>query len=133
MPNRKKLKTTLIMALALAVGIIYPAEATAPKLEIRQVHKAIALTEPKTYAKIKMAKYGWGKKQSKCLNMLWGKESAWNHLADNPTSTAFGIAQMLGETSTDPMKQIINGLRYIEHRYGTPCNAWKYWQRNKWY
>ena len=133
MPNRKKLKRTLIMGLALAVGVIYPAHATAPKLEIRQVHKAIALTEPKTYAKIKMAKYGWGKNQSKCLNMLWGKESAWNHLADNPTSTAFGLAQMLGETSTDPMKQIINGLRYIEHRDGTPCNAWKYWQRNKWY
>lgn len=133
MPNRKKLKITLILAIAIGMGIIYPAHALSPKLELRQVHQAIALSQPKDYAKIKMAQYGWGKKQAKCLNILWGKESAWNHQADNPISTAFGIAQMLGEKSLNPMVQINNGLRYIKHRYGTPCEAWQFWQRNKWY
>lgn len=133
MPNRKKLKISVIMTLAFGFTVIYPAHAFAPKAELIQVHKAIAINQPKTYAKIKMADYGWGKTQVKCLNALWGKESAWNHLADNPASTAFGIAQMLGEVSTSPMKQINNGLRYIKHRYGQPCNAWKFWQRNKWY
>lgn len=133
MPNRKKLKISVIMALAFGLTVIYPAHAYAPKAELIQVHKAIALNQPKVYAKIKMADYRWGAKQHQCLKMLWGKESAWNHLADNPKSTAFGIAQMLGETSTDPMKQINNGLRYIKHRYGEPCKAWTHWQRNKWY
>lgn len=77
--------------------------------------------------------YGWGETQMKCLRILWGKESAWNPEADNPTSTAFGIAQMLGETSTDPLVQIRNGLRYIQHRYETPCNAWRFWEKNRWY
>jgi hypothetical protein len=39
----------------------------------------------------------------------------------------------LGEKSTDPTKQIRNGLRYIEHRYENPCNAWEFWKRNYWY
>lgn len=77
--------------------------------------------------------YGWGDAQMKCLRILWGKESAWNPEADNPTSTAFGIAQMLGETSTNPLVQIRNGLRYIEHRYDNPCNAWEFWLVNRWY
>jgi hypothetical protein len=29
--------------------------------------------------------------------------------------------------------QISNGLRYIEHRYKNPCNAWEFWKRNYWY
>lgn len=80
-----------------------------------------------------LEEYGWDRKESKCLNLLWGKESAWNPEADNPNSTAFGIAQMLGEKSQDPYKQISNGLRYIEHRYSTPCNAWDFWKRKYWY
>jgi hypothetical protein len=77
--------------------------------------------------------YGWDREESKCLNKLWGKESAWNPKAANPHSSAFGIAQMLREKSQDPYKQISNGLRYIEHRYSTPCNAWEFWNRNYWY
>ncbi len=77
--------------------------------------------------------YGWDKQQAKCLNQLWGKESAWNPEADNPNSTAYGIAQMLGEDSKDAYVQISNGLRYIEHRYSNPCNAWEFWKRNYYY
>lgn len=77
--------------------------------------------------------YGWDRQQSKCLNQLWGKESGWNPEADNPTSSAFGIAQMLREDSKDPYEQISNGLRYISHRYSNPCNAWDFWKRNYWY
>lgn len=133
MPNRKKLKISLVMAFAAIITIMSPAEAVSPKLEIKQVHLAIALHQPKNYAKIAVKPYRWGLKQVKCLNQLWGKESAWNRHADNPISTAFGIAQMLGEKSTNPVKQINNGLRYIKHRYDTPCRAWQFWQRNKWY
>jgi hypothetical protein len=78
-------------------------------------------------------RYGWDKTQFKCLDSIWTKESNWNHLADNPISSAFGIAQMLKEDSRNGYEQISNGLRYIEHRYSTPCEAWEFWQRKKWY
>lgn len=96
-----------------------------------------AKAQPLTYKEYAyftgLGTYGWDKKEAKCLNKLWGKESAWNPEADNPRSTAFGIAQMLGEKSQDAQTQISNGLRYIEHRYTTPCNAWAFWNRNNWY
>jgi len=88
----------------------------------------------KQFAKMQShAVYNWDNQQVKCLNQLWGKESAWNPLADNPHSTAFGIAQMLNEKSKSPIKQISNGLRYIEHRYDNPCNAWEHWKKRKYY
>lgn len=88
----------------------------------------------KDYAKqTSWIEYQWNIDQYQCLLKLWGKESAWDPEADNPNSTAFGIAQMLGEDSSNGFVQISNGLRYIEHRYTIPCNAWKFWQRNNWY
>lgn len=83
----------------------------------------------RSYARVTaLTKYGWRMSEYSCLRNLWERESHWNHLADNKKSTAFGIPQMLGMTTKNPQRQIEIGLRYIEHRYGTPCNAWKYWQ-----
>jgi len=84
-------------------------------------------------ADIAFNQYGWGATQFKCIDAIWTKESHWNPLSDNPASSAFGIAQMLNENSRDGLEQIRNGLRYIEHRYELPCNAWKFWKRNYWY
>ena len=83
----------------------------------------------KQYAKLKVTTG----KQWSCLAKLWGKESAWNYLADNPHSTAFGIPQILGLTTTNPYKQIDLGIKYIKHRYDTPCKAWKFHQRKGYY
>jgi hypothetical protein len=88
----------------------------------------------KAYAETMVTlEYQWANKEFICLSKLWGKESAWNPTADNPESTAYGIAQMLNEKSDNGLVQIANGLRYIEHRYTTPCNAWEFWQRKNWY
>ena len=109
---------------------------TAPISALNSPRLTPAIAEPDTKSRgwvIAHYEYGYNKTQFGCLLKLWGKESAWNHLADNPQSTAFGIAQMLGETSTDPAVQIRNGLRYISSRYTNACNAWAYWQRNYWY
>jgi hypothetical protein len=125
----------LIMATALLIPFGTPAEAEAPHkpVEITLTAEQIALQNPKQYAKEQFAKYNWEHTQFACLGKLWGKESAWNHLADNPESTAFGIAQMLGEKSLLVSVQINKGLRYIQHRYENPCAAWQFWQRNNWY
>lgn len=85
---------------------------------------------------MKFARYGWNwdASQRKCIRLLFDAESRFDHLAKNQQgSSAYGIAQMLKETSRDPAVQILNAYRYIEHRYQTPCLAWKHHQRRNWY
>jgi hypothetical protein len=132
MPNLKT-RIALILVVSFLFIATAPAKAEAPKISKQMTLEFIALQNPKQYAKIKMADYSWGHQQYVCLTALWGKESAWNHKADNPNSSAFGIAQMLGETAKHPLTQINNGLRYIKHRYDKPCNAWKFWRSRHWY
>jgi len=69
----------------------------------------------------------------KCVSRLWGKESAWDYLADNPHSSAFGIPQILNMTTENPWAQINLGLKYIKHRYQTPCKALSFHNKHGWY
>ena len=74
--------------------------------------------------------------QMACLIPLWDKESGWSPTSDNPTSSAYGIPQILGleaRTGDDYRAQVRAGLGYIKHRYGTPCRAWGFWQNHRWY
>ncbi|MGY1828478.1 MULTISPECIES: aggregation-promoting factor C-terminal-like domain-containing protein [unclassified Blastococcus] len=87
-----------------------------------------------------MGKVGSGSEFS-CLESLWGKESGWNPNAQNPRSTAYGIAQFLDSTwagtgiakTSDGYRQIDAGLIYITNRYGSPCGAWAHSQSVGWY
>ena len=133
MQKQNKQKTLLITVTGLLIVLANPAEANAPHISKEEKVSHLALQNPKKYAQIAIKAYNWDKSQYVCLSQLWGKESAWNHKADNPTSSAYGIAQMLGEKAKHPKKQIDNGLRYIQHRYGDPCTAWKKWKRQRWY
>jgi hypothetical protein len=77
--------------------------------------------------------WGWDKTQRACVYKIFMKESRFDHLAKNQQgSSAYGIAQMLGEKSKDPAVQILRAYRYIVHRYGTPCKAWSHHTRG-WY
>lgn len=91
-------------------------------MEEKRENKRIA----KAYAH---AGWGWRGREWICLKYLWSSESRFDHYADNPKSSAYGIAQRLGEKSKNPRIQILKGLRYIEHRYDTPCRAWGFWLR----
>jgi hypothetical protein len=85
---------------------------------------------------MKFAKAGWNwdKTQRRCVYSLFMKESRFDHLAKNQQgSSAFGIGQVLKETSKDPAIQILNAYKYIKHRYDTPCRAWSRSQRRNWY
>jgi uncharacterized protein YabE (DUF348 family) len=85
---------------------------------------------------------GWTGEQWTCLEALWTRESGWNHLAQNPSSGAYGIPQALpgskmstagSDWATNPATQIEWGLDYIAGRYGTPCGAWGHSQSVGWY
>ena len=92
---------------------------------------------PKEFAKEQV-----GHKQFGCLNNLWKYESEWNHQATNSSSGAYGIPQALpgskmasagSDWKTNPFTQVKWGVEYINDRYGSPCNAWAFFQRNNWY
>jgi len=71
-----------------------------------------------------------------CLRELWKRESGWSPTADNPTSSAYGIPQILGleaRTGDDYRAQVDAGLAYIKHRYGTACAALAHHDRKGWY
>lgn len=81
--------------------------------------------------------YSWGNSEYACIVNLWERESNWNPTADNPTSDAYGIPQALpGEKmatagtdwKTNGDTQVKWGLSYVAERYGTPCEAWAFWQ-----
>jgi hypothetical protein len=77
---------------------------------------------------------GYNDNQIKCAIALWTRESRLDHLADNPRSTAYGIAQLLGERSSEPELQILRGVRYVEHRYrGSFCSAKRHSDLRNWY
>jgi hypothetical protein len=94
-----------------------------------------------SYHDYAMNKLGGSGGQFSCLESLWGKESGWNPNAQNPSSTAYGIAQFLNSTwagtgiakTSDGYRQIDAGLIYIEQAYGSPCAAWGHSQSTGWY
>ncbi len=80
--------------------------------------------------------------QLECLDRLWQAESRWNHLARNKRTGACGIPQSYPchkmadwgkvygvDHRRNPWPQIAWGLQYIDRRYGSPCAAWKRFQR----
>ena len=76
-----------------------------------------------------------------CLNNIWTRESGWRYNAEN-ASGAYGIPQALpgdkmasagADWATDPTTQIRWGLGYIKSVYGSPCQAWAFWQVHDYY
>jgi hypothetical protein len=110
-----------------------PAQAFAPKMTLEMRWQ----THPRAYAQTLVSSA-----QFICLDRLVNLESRWNPMAENRSSRAFGIFQFLPTTwanyhyPTRPKNSIIQvkaGLRYIQKRYGTACNALKFHQRHGWY
>ncbi len=86
--------------------------------------------------------FGFSTSEMSALVPMWNNESGWNENAENPSSGAYGIPQALPgdkmasvapDWQTNPATQIKWGLGYIKDRYGTPSQAWAFWQANNWY
>jgi flagellar biosynthesis GTPase FlhF len=80
--------------------------------------------------------------QWQCFSNIVDHESSWNYKAVNPSSGAYGLFQALpagkyssagADWRTNPATQIKWGLNYMDSRYGSPCEAWGFWQANHWY
>lgn len=80
--------------------------------------------------------------QFQCFSNIVNHESSWNYKAVNASSGAYGLFQALpgskmssvgSDWQTNPATQIKWGLNYMNGRYGSPCEAWSFWQANSWY
>jgi flagellar biosynthesis GTPase FlhF len=80
--------------------------------------------------------------QFQCFSNIVDHESSWNYRAVNASSGAYGLFQALpgskmssvgSDWQTNPATQIKWGLNYMNSRYGSPCEAWSFWQANHWY
>lgn len=85
----------------------------------------------KDYAKIKVA----DKNQFKCLDKLWTLESNWRPEAHNKSGGAYGIPQIRNVIlkHKDGYEQIDLGLKYLDHRYSSICQALKLWNKRAGY
>ena len=129
-----------LLVLMLTFGLLLPITYPIRIEDIPQlIHKTKATMNEKRHNK-ELAKrysaigYGYTKREQDCLITLWTIESRFDNLAKNPRSTAYGIAQLLGESDSDPRIQILRGLRYIDRRFnGSACSALSWHTRHGWY
>jgi hypothetical protein len=82
---------------------------------------------------------GYGS-QFSAIDFVFSHESSWNPNAQNPTSSAYGIPQFLDSTwaayggkTSDPARQIRDGIQYMVDRYSSPNGAASFWQGHHWY
>ena len=73
------------------------------------------------------------KDQMKCLGKLYGKESAWNPEAVNGSHYGIPQGRSIYLKTALPEQQIMWGLKYIDNRYGSPCKAWAFFQKNNYH
>ncbi|MGW3118320.1 aggregation-promoting factor C-terminal-like domain-containing protein [Streptomyces sp. NPDC001107] len=75
--------------------------------------------------------------QFQCFSNIVDRESGWNMQALNASSGAYGLMQALpgykyssvgSDWHTNPATQIKWGLNYMNSTYGSPCQAWAFWQ-----
>lgn len=127
----KKIAVLLIIAIAISVASrrANPTEKPTPVREW-------TIADSKAYAHDVIQ--SWADNQYECLDKLWTQESNWRSEAYNKVKVmgknAGGIPQILGlDPKTPAPLQIDRGFKYIMHRYGTPCMAWKFHQKKGWY
>lgn len=115
-----------------------PVETPAPVVEAQPVQEAPVASytsgSVQDIVRSAAAARGWDTGANwSAIDFIVQHESSWNPNAQNPTSTAYGLFQMLVETNSNPAVQAENGMNYIAGRYGTPLNALAFWQAHNWY
>ncbi|MCF2528185.1 transglycosylase SLT domain-containing protein [Yinghuangia soli] len=113
------------------------AERAAQAASRSETRTPVTTGDPKAIARSMM-----NETQFTCFSNIVQKESGWRVTATNPSSGAYGLVQALpgskmatagADWRTNPATQIKWGLDYMNKRYGSPCGAWSFWQKNHWY
>jgi LysM repeat protein len=120
-----------------------PATAAKPTRTAAPATTATRVSVPTTVAGIQAAARSLVPSgQFSCFSSIVQRESGWNPRATNPSSGAYGLMQALpgsrmasvgADWRTNPLTQLKWGLNYMNERYGSPCQAWNFWQAHNWY
>ncbi len=94
----------------------------------------------KDYAKRKVTEK-WDVSHYPALAWIIDHESGWSHTAQNPHSSAYGLAQFINATwglvgckkTDDPYVQVDCMIKYVDYMYDNPKAAQAFWKKNKWY
>ena len=137
MSARRRTRTLTVAALALACCPVRLGEAVASDaatyIGVTKSTKA-APVDPRAYVQKRAARAGIVGVQQRCLMEIVRRESRFNPKADNPRSSAYGLFQQLHLTPGTPMStQVRLGLKYLKHRYGSPCAALQFHTANGYY
>ena len=73
--------------------------------------------------------------QAECLFRIAIKESNIRYTAVNKSSGAYGAWQFLHKSAKgmNPYEQVELAIDYSNYRYGSPCKAWAFWQKEYWW
>ena len=100
------------------------------------------VNEIKQYAHSLVLSYGWNENDWNAFVQIINHESGWRVTAENPKSHAYGLCQSLpaskmksagSDYRTNYKTQLKWCMGYIKGRYGSPSNAWNFWQKHHWY
>ena len=68
-----------------------------------------------------------------CLDTLYFHESRWNPKAKNGSHHGIPQGRSKWLATVDGYKQVEWGIKYINNRYGSMCNALDHWKRKGWH
>lgn len=134
----------LLALIVLAYNVPRPhtVEGSSVEIEVRIIREGgEEYTDIQEYARQQVLdRFGEGQWSS--FYFIIQRESNWNHTAQNPTSSAYGLAQTMmslyedeltEDFRTNPYEQIDWAIDYAESRYGDAKNAKVFWQENHWW
>ena len=112
------------------------------KVKVKSYRVRYNVGEIQSYMNKLNAEYGWTTEDYTAWLMIVKRESSFNPYAINKKSKATGLCQALpgkkmashGKDWRTNYKTQAKWCRdYIKNRYGTPQQAWNFWQKHHWF
>lgn len=116
------------------------------KKKVKKVYYGKSYTynkgEIQSYIHQKIYEYGWTENDYYAIVQIVNRESSFNPYAVNKKSKACGLFQAYpcskmakygSDYRTNYKVQVAWGMDYIKARYGSPSQAWNFWQSHHWY
>ena len=112
------------------------------KVKVKSYRVRYNVAEIQSYMNKLNTEYGWTTEDYTAWLMIVKRESSFNPYAVNKKSKATGLCQALpgkkmakyGKDWRTNYKTQLRWCRdYIKNRYGTPQQAWNFWQKHHWF
>ena len=112
---KKKIKKTVLLSVIASAGIGHSSAYGADYRDAIKLYAHSQIVNDKQY---------------QCFYKLITKESNWRVNAKNGSHYGLGQMRNVKYKNLDGFKQVDWSKRYIENRYGSMCNAWRFWLKN---